>query len=412
MIKIKYKKIVENFLSLSFLKMVTLVAPLFTFPYLLHTIGSEKYGSVIWVLSIVNFFIFFIKFGFDLTITKLISLNRNDDEKINSIVSNAFAAKLFLCLLSMPIYFLLIILIPSFNNNLQIFLLFSLMPIAEIFLSIWYFQGVEKMKYTGIVNGLVKIIFSMLVFLFIVKPDDYLKVPILYSLSSLVCGFIALYLVFIKEKVKFVKPCFNIYFGYIKNSYTVFLSTASSQIKDSVVIFLIGQYIDISAVAYYDVMQKFVNVIITPFHVLNQVVFPKITLTRDYNLLNKLLLISSIACIVLVCFIVIFRIEILSLLNVKVKGNDFVFNLLVINVFFMNLSSSLGVNFLLAFGMEKRFLVSTVWPIILLFISMLLCVYFNDFNLIYIGGLLMLSSAFELFLRFCPYLEYRSRGFS
>ncbi|MBR6953380.1 MAG: oligosaccharide flippase family protein, partial [Campylobacter sp.] len=59
------KQLVQNFTYLFFIKILLLVLPLVTFPYLLNTIKSEKYGIVMWLWAIADIFILCIRFGFD-----------------------------------------------------------------------------------------------------------------------------------------------------------------------------------------------------------------------------------------------------------------------------------------------------------------------------------------------------------
>jgi len=92
---------IRNFSYLSILKVVTLVVPLITYPYLLQVLGSKNYGLVVWVWSISNFFIVFVNFGFDLNITKYISIHKRNKTKVSEIVSTTISAKLFLFMMAL-----------------------------------------------------------------------------------------------------------------------------------------------------------------------------------------------------------------------------------------------------------------------------------------------------------------------
>ena len=54
------------------------------------------------------------------------------------------------------------------------------------FVAVWFFQGIEKMKFVTLINVLAKVIFTVLVFIFIKSESDYLKVPIFNSLGFIV----------------------------------------------------------------------------------------------------------------------------------------------------------------------------------------------------------------------------------
>ena len=54
------------------------ILPFITIPYLVRTIGIDKYGLVAFAQSFAAYFVIFTDYGFSLSATKLISINRND----------------------------------------------------------------------------------------------------------------------------------------------------------------------------------------------------------------------------------------------------------------------------------------------------------------------------------------------
>lgn len=58
-------KIVKNFSFLSLLQIFNIIAPLITYPYLIRVLGSENYGLIIYVQSLVIFLAIFVGFGFN-----------------------------------------------------------------------------------------------------------------------------------------------------------------------------------------------------------------------------------------------------------------------------------------------------------------------------------------------------------
>ena len=49
-------RLVKNFFSLSVLKVINLILPFVTLPYLIKTLGLEKYGAIVLGLSLVAYF--------------------------------------------------------------------------------------------------------------------------------------------------------------------------------------------------------------------------------------------------------------------------------------------------------------------------------------------------------------------
>ena len=68
------KVVAGNFLSLFLLKGIDFLIPLLTLPYLLRVIGSDGYGQIMFALALINYFIGFAYYGFNLTRNKVYQL--------------------------------------------------------------------------------------------------------------------------------------------------------------------------------------------------------------------------------------------------------------------------------------------------------------------------------------------------
>lgn len=62
------------------------------------------------------------------------------------------------------------------------------------------------MKIITIVNVTTKVVMVMLIFVVVKKQEDAFLVPIIYSFGYFVGGFISLYLIVFKMKIKLVCP--------------------------------------------------------------------------------------------------------------------------------------------------------------------------------------------------------------
>ncbi len=348
-------KFIENFLSLTMLRVLTLIVPLITYPYLIRVLGSEKYGLVMWAWSVVNFFILFINFGFDLSITKYVALHRDDKKKLSEIISTTIATKFLLFVIAFLVFLILVYTVPKMAQNRELFFWTFALTLGETMMPLWYFQGIEKMKYTAMITSFVKIGFTIFVFFIIKNQGDYLKVPILYALSSILSALFAYYLIFIKDKNSLILPKISNIIFYIKDSVALFLSSSISVLKDSLLIIFIEQFIGLSAVAYFDIVQKFTNILITPFHIVATVLFPHLSKTKDFSLLKKTMLVTTLAAFGFVGLVWIFDFQIANLLYGKT--NEQIQQLLKIMVFaiiFANLASLLGTNGLVVAGRNKK----------------------------------------------------------
>jgi PST family polysaccharide transporter len=352
--------------------MLTLILPLVTYPYLIKVLGAKNYGLVMWAWSIINFFIIFINFGFDLYVTKYISIYRKDRTKLSKIVSTTLAAKVIFFIFSCFIFLFLILFVPEINLNKKLFFYTFLLTIGEVLMPIWYFQGIEQMKYTALITSFIKIFFTILVFLVIIKPSDYLKVPILYSIASILSALFAYYIIFFKHHISLVKPQIKNIVFYITGSMPLFLSNSISTLKDSLIIIFIERYIGLSAVAYYDIIQKFINIIITPFHIIATVVYPHIAKTKNFVLLKKVIKYTTIIIIAIYIMIYLLDTDIVNFLfGRENKVVEYVLDIISLSIVFANIASLLGINGLVVMGKNKQLFLSSIYGFV--FFIFMLC---------------------------------------
>ena len=79
--------IVKNFSYLTLMKVFNIGVKVILAAYLIRILGSEKYGLITWLDSVIQYFIMIVNFGFNIYAAKYIVENKNKKTKINEIVS-------------------------------------------------------------------------------------------------------------------------------------------------------------------------------------------------------------------------------------------------------------------------------------------------------------------------------------
>jgi PST family polysaccharide transporter len=114
-IKIEEKKrFLKNFFSLAILQGLNYILPLLTLPYLIRVLGAEKFGLLAFATAIIGYFIVLTDYGFNFTATREVSLNIENNEKLNEIFSSVMIIKFMLFIISL---FLLTILVIAFEHK-------------------------------------------------------------------------------------------------------------------------------------------------------------------------------------------------------------------------------------------------------------------------------------------------------
>lgn len=352
---IKYKVLVSNFSYLAVLQMVTLLVPIITLPHLFGVLGDTTWGVVLLAQSVALYLGILVSFGFNISATKDISIHRDDTSKISEIVSSVFVLKGALFLISLIIISILIYTIPFFKDYKLLFLLSMWLCLYEFIFPIWYFQGLEKMKYITFINLGSRFIFLILIFILITKESDYILVPVINGIGSIFSGLIAMLIIFKKDKVKFFIPKISTLTYYFKESSLIFLSNLSQlYIKMNKII--IGAFIGVDQVAYYDVAEKITNLMKVPISLISQTVFPKIVKDKNLSFIRSILKINLAIQIVLLLIVIPaapFLIELISGKDIPLATTSLI--ILSLTVIPVVINNTMAVQTLLAFGFRKYF---------------------------------------------------------
>ena len=269
------KTVAGNFMWLSALQVAGYVFPLITMPYLARVIGVEGFGKIAFASAIMVWIQTIADWGFNLTATRDVAQNRDNKEKVSEIFSNVLWARCLLMLLSFVVLILLIILVPKFRENSAIILVTFLMIPGHILFPDWFFQAIEKMKYTTILNVVMKLFFTITVFMFVRTPEDYVIQPLLTSMGYVVSGIIALYLILCKWKIRIKAPDYKNIIHTIKGSTDVFINHLMPNLYNSFSTMLLGFFGGGSAaMGVLDGGNKFVHIGSNLQTTINRTFFP------------------------------------------------------------------------------------------------------------------------------------------
>jgi PST family polysaccharide transporter len=384
------KKIIENFSYLSLLQFFSLFFPLITYPYLLRVLGFQIYGSIIFAQSITMFVAIVINFGFNISGTRDIACSREDSIEISKIVSSIYTLKLVLWLLCLVIYFLAIYLIPFLRENWLLYVVSFFLSFKDLLFPIWLFQGIEKMKYITLINIGVQLLFVISIFVLVKAKDDFLLVPMLNSCCAFIGGVIALYVVFIKEKISFVRQPFKTLKYFFNDSLPLFLSSLSTQIYVKANKVLVGSFLGMGEVAIYDLGEKVTSLLKVPVSMISQATFPKISREKNIDFVNKVMFITVISISVLYLLVFVnsrWIVEALS--GMENEQAVKILRLLSFSVIISAVNLFLGGNRLLPFGYKKYYVLNTIYSCLF---------YFAGFAFLWSFGLIDLHKVCYMYL--------------
>lgn len=274
------KIIAKNYVALLFIQGTNFILPLIIFPYLVRTLGLEKYGLVMVAQSVAVFLTIIVDFGFNISATREVANLKNDKEKLSQFYWNVFSIKLVLIIITFILLLGLIICVDKFSVDPLIYLFSFGLVLGQAIFPTWFFQGIEKMQIITIVNVAAKLFFTISLFFVVLSPADYRYVPIFNGLGFVISGLFGF--VFSLQYVKFIFPKLSQVKEIIENSSSLFFSNFAVSLYTSSNTLILGFFAGDSMAGVYASMEKLILAIKSLYSPFYQAIFPNLS-TKPYD---------------------------------------------------------------------------------------------------------------------------------
>lgn len=276
----KHKTLI-NLFSLTSIQLLNYLLPLITMPYLVKTIGIDKYGLLSFAQATIQYFILLTDYGFNILGTQQIAVAKNNTTKRNKIFNQIMQAKLLLIFVSIILLFFMGILIPKIRENSMLYVLLFGMVIGNALFPVWFFQGIEEMKEIGLLNFLGKGIFTIGLFLFVHQPQDIYLAGSLNAIGYMITAFISLIIVVRKYGValKFVPLAEAL--QKLKEAKHLFIANISTSFYTTTNIFFLGLVAGNVQTGYFNLANTLVRACASLAVPITQTFFPKIALALE-----------------------------------------------------------------------------------------------------------------------------------
>jgi PST family polysaccharide transporter len=239
-------------------------------------LGPEYFGLLAFSTATIMYFMLITDYGFNLSATQQVSINRDNIAKINEIFSSVMMIKISLMLVSFVLMSILVFSFEKFSLHWQVYFVTFGVVVGQVLFPIWLFQGMERMKYITYLNVGAKLFFTGCIFIFVKEQSDYLLVPLLTALGFIVAGIWSLHIVKKEFSVDFkLQSWERIRFQLIDGWHVFFSSIAISMYTISTT-FILGVFAGNTTVGYFAAADKIVQAVKGIYLPVSQAIYPLI----------------------------------------------------------------------------------------------------------------------------------------
>lgn len=273
--RLRETKVLENYSFMTVLHILSALIGLLIYPYVIRVTGKEAYGTYVYALTIISYFLFVMDFGFDYPCAKAIVQANGNKKEYSHIVSAVFTAKLLLALLCGIIITILLHLVPFMQANKALCIFTFVQTFATVMFPGWYFQGTKNMKVVTYINLSFRLL-TIPFIIWLVQSSQDIGCYALIVMSSIVLGTVAAYIALLREGICIaILPIRQLY-GFVRDAFPFFLTNLTDGLKSTILKTIIKHVFGVGEVAIYDMAEKIINIPHLFTRNINAALFPEV----------------------------------------------------------------------------------------------------------------------------------------
>ena len=225
-------------------------------PYLVRVLGVEKYGLVNFAFAFAIYFTTLTDYGFSLSATREIAVEKNNQAKLEAIFNSTFFSKILLLVPTTAIYFFVVLLVPYFNVDKMLYIIVYFSIIGSLLFPNWFFIGIERMQLIAIINIIFRVMSVIAIYLLVQNSNDILVYATIICSYQILVGIAGiLYIVYSGFcKIKF--PGWNLVFARIRKGFSIFTSSFAIMLYTTSNTFVLGLLSGTTAVGLFSGADK------------------------------------------------------------------------------------------------------------------------------------------------------------
>jgi PST family polysaccharide transporter len=270
------KRLVSNFVALSVIQGANFVLPVIVMPFVIRNIGADRFGLVSVAQVVMIFLSTLSDYGFNLTATRDVALYKDDIQKTSRVFFTVLVSKLILCIGALAILLCLIRWVPFIRNNYVLYLMGFIYVVGQSSLASWFFQGMEKMQYITASTLFARLIFVVLVFIFIRHRGDEIYFLFFLGTGNLIAGIFSIYLAFRMFRLQLFRPLWNDIATELREGWQVTVSNLSINTYQYINVIVLRAFTNDLIVGYYSIAEKIFFAIRQILGIFSQVIYPRL----------------------------------------------------------------------------------------------------------------------------------------
>lgn len=264
--------LINNVLSLACIKGLQYILAFVTFPYLTRVLQVENFGAVVFAQGIIQYFVLLTDYGFNLIAPRDIAM-QDDMEERGKVFASIFFSKVVLLAFSSVFFGISLLVLNMFYGiDIILYLLTFTLVIGYVLYPIWFFQGIQQMKYITFVDVLAKIISLCGIFYFVNSAEDYLIAAFFQAINPLIAAVASWCILYKNYPEVFCLTDIKSIKAELLKGWSVFISSIAINLYTASNLVFLGMLTNNTVVGYFSGAKKIIDNITALFSPITQAV--------------------------------------------------------------------------------------------------------------------------------------------
>lgn len=362
----KEKSLAKNSLFFVLYKFMYVVFPLITSVYVSHVIYATGVGKVASAQNIAQYFVLIASLGIPTYGIREIAKARRNQEELNKKFSELFTINFVSTLFCVIVYYLLILSIGQFNEELGLYFIMGISIVLNILNVDWFFQGIEEYAYITKRSFFVRLLSLVLLILMVRSSSDYEKYAMV-NVLGISGNYLFNFLNLRKHNIIYTIKGLDLSM-HLKTVCFLLCTTIATELYTMVDLTMLTFMCSDEIVGYYSNSMKIIKIIVTVVSAIGGVLLPRLSLYKSQNkiaecekMVNNVFMIMFF--LLIPCGIGAFLLSdsiIVVLFGTTFSNATITLKILSFIIFALGFYDLFGTQVLLTFNGEKRLLFSTV----------------------------------------------------
>lgn len=256
------KVLAVNVVSQWAVQIANYLIPLLIIPYVSRVLGPELFGAAGYAQNIIAYLTFLVNFGFGISATQDVALNKDNPEKLRSVFWTVICFKALMLVVSFFLLLGLYLFMPRVRADFSLFVVAWLFNIGTVLFPYWFFQGMERMGKMGVFVFLFRVLGALFVVLAVKEPEHVYRYLFSLSLANIIVGIVSFIYVVRRYKLNFHLPSKFYKSSVVKKSVPAFVNAFFVDCNMLVGMTILGNCISDYDLGVYSGAQKIMTAIL------------------------------------------------------------------------------------------------------------------------------------------------------